>query len=29
MSELRCYGCGNVLQCENETEAGYVPSIRN
>ena len=26
MSELRCYGCGNVLQCENETEAGYVPS---
>ena len=25
MSEIRCYGCGNVLQCENESDAGYVP----
>ena len=26
MSELRCYGCGNVLQSTNENEAGYVPT---
>lgn len=25
MSELRCYGCGNVLHSNNENEAGYVP----
>ena len=24
--ELRCYGCGNPLQCEDETKAGYVPN---
>ena len=25
MSKIRCYGCGNELQCEDETKAGYVP----
>lgn len=24
--ELRCYGCGNVLQSTDESKAGYVPS---
>ena len=24
--ELRCYGCGNPLQSEDETKAGYVPN---
>lgn len=24
--ELRCYGCGNVLQSSDETKAGYVPN---
>lgn len=24
--ELRCYGCGNVLQCEDENKQGYVPT---
>lgn len=24
--ELRCYGCGNTLQSDNESEAGYVPN---
>ena len=23
--KIRCYGCGNELQCEDETAAGYVP----
>jgi len=23
--KLYCYGCGQILQCEDETQAGYVP----
>ena len=23
--KLYCYGCGQILQCEDETKAGYVP----
>jgi ribosome biogenesis GTPase YqeH len=23
--KLYCYGCGHILQCEDETQAGYVP----
>ena len=25
MEEIRCYGCGSIIQSENENKIGYVP----